>query len=152
MWSTDVQPRFQLVELFAGKGHVGQVWRHQQKVESSWRTTQSYINNNWLFPCRQNGMSVGQYDWDYSKNGMDFLSNGGFASLTQNYSIPFTAFTGSLRPIPEDCYLYGYVLNSICHSPYGSWLQQLDFDLTWDVTAKHRQSLWECASAVCAGG
>lgn len=55
MWSTDVTSRFQLVELFAGRGQVGAVWR-------------------------ENGRSAGQYDWDYSRKGMDFLGNGGFAS------------------------------------------------------------------------
>ena len=31
---------------------------------------------------RENGLNVGQYDWDYDPQGMNFLSNGGFAYAT----------------------------------------------------------------------
>ena len=35
-----------------------------------------------FFLVREAGRSVGQYDWEYSSTGMNFLSNGGFASWT----------------------------------------------------------------------
>lgn len=35
------------------------------------------------FDVREHGFNVGQYDWDYEKRGMDFLSLGGFAFLSQ---------------------------------------------------------------------
>eukprot|EP00438_Fugacium_kawagutii_P014031 Skav233998 [mRNA] locus=scaffold2413:218954:222547:+ [translate_table: standard] len=54
-WSYEVKPKYDLVELFSGKGNVGQVWREA-------------------------GLSVGQYDWDESRRGMNFLSCGGFAT------------------------------------------------------------------------
>ena len=38
---------------------------------------------NWLLD-RENGRSAGQYNWDYSRKGMDFLGNGGFAFHTQH--------------------------------------------------------------------
>lgn len=35
---------------------------------------------------REHGLRVGQYDWEYSQRGMNFLSNGGFAWGSQNMS------------------------------------------------------------------
>jgi hypothetical protein len=41
-----------------------------------------YILNICARHVRENGLNVGQYDWDYNQQGMNFLSNGGFAYAT----------------------------------------------------------------------
>ena len=52
-----------------------------------------------IVPCsficaaRENGYNVGQYDWDYAESGMNFLSNGGFACVTQICNVPMSQCT-----------------------------------------------------------
>lgn len=58
IWSCDTSTKYELVELFAGKGFVGREWRSA-------------------------GRAVGQFDWDYCPAGMNFTGNGGFATAIQ---------------------------------------------------------------------
>ncbi|CAL1152929.1 unnamed protein product [Cladocopium goreaui] len=58
IWSCDTSTKYELVELFAGKGDVGREWRSA-------------------------GRAVGQFDWDYCPAGMNFTGNGGFATAIQ---------------------------------------------------------------------
>lgn len=41
------------------------------------------VCKQFCFSYRESGHRVGQYDWDYSKTGMNFLSCGGFAPVAQ---------------------------------------------------------------------
>ena len=54
----------------------------QVQLEFNPTTSTSYTS---LLKClaREANRAVGQYDWDYSANGMNFLSNGGFAFESQ---------------------------------------------------------------------
>lgn len=91
LWSSDVSPKYSLVELFSGLGQVGKVWRLE--LDSRFPNLECIISCTChichVVPCsfkcaaRENGYNVGQYDWDYAERGMNFLSNGGFACVTQ---------------------------------------------------------------------
>lgn len=86
LWSTEVHPQYHLVELFSGAGRVGEVWRPILKklilISACTFLCICWILNIYACRVRENGLNVGQYDWDYNPQGMNFLSNGGFAFAT----------------------------------------------------------------------
>lgn len=53
LWSTPVSDKFELLDIFAGRGNVAAVWS-------------------------ENGRSVCKYDWD-TDGSMNFYTEGGFA-------------------------------------------------------------------------
>ena len=87
IWSCDTSTKYELVELFAGKGNVGREWRldHGNQTLRNFRCTNTEVSQHieTICPNRSAGRAVGQFDWDYCPAGMNFTGNGGFACMAQ---------------------------------------------------------------------